>query len=137
MDFEWGGELRWLHRFCSRDYYNISGTSSTIRDWHATFTPKEDDLIQGVNQDFPTAITFAIDTVIAAMLESSGAVCDMPMGANAPDTYVTGSMWADEADTSVNTVGGMQTVPLWSHTTISQQEAWPSMVVTTFTGGRQ
>ena len=102
MDFEWGGELRWLRRFCSRDYYNISGTSSTIREWHATFTPKEDDLIQGVNQGFPTAITFAIDTVIADMLELSGAVCDMPMGANAPDTYVTGSMWADEADTSVN-----------------------------------
>lgn len=30
MDFKWGGELRWLRRFCSRDYYNISGTSSTV-----------------------------------------------------------------------------------------------------------
>ena len=37
------------------------------------------------------------------------------MGANAPDTYVTGAMWAEEADAS-GKVGGIQTVPRWSHT---------------------
>ena len=129
LDFTWGGEIKWLRRFCSRDYYNIAGTSATVREWHSTFTPKEDDLIQGVNQGFPTAITFAIDLAIAEMLEASGALPDMPMGANAPDTYVTGSLWADEADTSVSPVGGMRTVPRWSHSTMAQQETAPEVVV--------
>ena len=37
-DFIWGGSIKWLRRLCSYDYYNISGTSVTIREWHATFT---------------------------------------------------------------------------------------------------
>ena len=52
----------------------------------------------------------------------------MPMGANAPATYVTGSLWADEADSAVSTVGGVQTVPRWSHVTAAHQEATPSSV---------
>ena len=96
QDFEWGGRIEWLRRFCSYEYYNIAGLSRTFRDWHATYTPSEDALIQGVNQGFPTAVTFAIDTVLGEILKKHGAVMDMPMGASAPNTYVTGKLWAPE-----------------------------------------
>ena len=49
-----------------------------------------------MNQGFPTAVTFAIDTVLGDILKRHGAVMDMPMGANAPNTYVAGRLWAPE-----------------------------------------
>ena len=64
----WGGDIEWLRRLCSHDYYNIAGLSSSFREWHATFTPSEDELIQGVNQGFPTAVTYAIDSVLGKIL---------------------------------------------------------------------
>ena len=94
----WGGDIKWLRPLCSHEYYNIAGLSSTFRDWHATFTPSEDTLIQGVNQGFPTAVTFAIDTVLGNILQrhADDMPMGMPMGANAPNTYVTGKLWAPE-----------------------------------------
>ena len=62
MDFVRGGDIKRLRSFCSYDYYNISGTRVTMREWHAAFTPGEDALIQGINQGFPTAVTYAIYT---------------------------------------------------------------------------
>ena len=41
-------------------------------------------------------MTFAIDTVLGNILKKHGAVMDMPMGASAPNTYVTGKLWAPE-----------------------------------------
>ena len=96
QDFVWGEDIPWLRRFCSYDYYNVSGTSVAMREWHATYTPGEDALIQGVNQGFPTAVTFAIGTVLEDILKLHGAVPDMPMGANAPGTYVSGEVWSEE-----------------------------------------
>ena len=114
MDFIWGGSIKWLRRFCSYDYCNISGTSVTIREWHATFTPGEDALIQGINQGFPTAVTYAIDTVLADILTAHCAVHDMPMGPNAEDKYVTGLQWAAETNGGRN--GGFATMPRWADT---------------------
>ena len=117
MDFSRGGTIKWLRRFCSYDYYNISGTSTTVREWHATFTPGEDALIQGINQGFPTAVNYAIDTVLADILTAHSAVHDMPMGPNAENTYVTGLQWA--AETKGGRKGGFATVPRWAETLVS------------------
>ena len=93
-------DFKWRHQVVTQffEYYNISSTSATIREWHATFTPGEDALIQGINQGFPTAVTYAIDTVLADILTAHCAVHDMPMGPNAEDKYVTGLQWAAETN---------------------------------------
>ena len=114
MDFVWGENIKWLRRFCSYDYYNISGTRTTMREWHATFTPSEDALIQGINQGFPTAVTYAIDTVLADILTAHSAVHDRPMRPNAENTYVTGLQWA--AETKGGRKGGFTAVPRWAAT---------------------
>ena len=86
-----------------------------MREWHATFTPGEDALIQGINQGFPTAVTFAIDSVLGKMLRDGGAKPDMPMGANQPGTYVSGELWAEEQGCGAG--GQFAVVPRWGSVT--------------------
>ena len=69
-----------------------------------------------MNQGFPTALTFAIDTVLGNILQRHGAVPDMPMGANSPGSYVTGALWDSEvgADECGGTPIEVGVVSRWS-----------------------
>ena len=125
QDFVWGGVVEWLRRFCSYDYYNIAGLSVTFRERHATFTPGEDELIQGVNQGFPTAVTYAIDSVLGEILLKHNEPMDMPMGANTPNTYVTGVKWAPEQGQRAGVCGRRTSHDRWARALRPREDTHP------------
>ena len=97
----------------------------SFREWHATFTPGEDELIQGVNQDFPTAVTYAIDSVLGEILLKHNEPMDMPMGANAPNTYVTGVKWAPEQGQRAGFCGGRTSHDRWARALRPREDTHP------------
>ena len=68
-----------------------------------------------MNQGFPTAVTYAIDSVLGEILRKHNEPTDMPMGANAPNTYVTGTLWAPEQGSKTGACGGLTPNDAWAN----------------------
>ena len=55
QDWQWGTPIPWRRKPLTVEFYNVAGCSETLMQLHQSYGLSEDQLVQAVNQGFPTA----------------------------------------------------------------------------------
>ena len=66
----------------------MAGCTVTLMEFHRQHGLDEAELVQAVNQGFPTAVSWALDTSMGEWLQASGHTMDMPLRRQPPGEYV-------------------------------------------------
>ena len=93
QDWQWGTPIPWRRKPLTVEFYNVAGCSETLMQLHQSYGLSEDQLVQAVNQGFPTAVSWALDSSLGQWLQAQGAPMDMPPRAQAPHEYVVKRGW--------------------------------------------
>ena len=93
MDWVWGTPIPWRRKPLTEEFYCVAGCTVTLMEFHRQHGLDEAELVQAVNQGFPTAVSWALDTSIGEWLQASGHTMDMPMRRQPPGEYVCSASW--------------------------------------------
>ena len=75
----WGHPIPWRRKPLTKKFYRVAGSSETLLDLHQSYGLPEDALVQAVNHDFPTAVSWALDTSLGQWLHRQGAAMDIQL----------------------------------------------------------
>ena len=93
MDWVWGTPIPWRRKPLTEEFYCVAGCTVTLMELHRQHGLDEAELVQAVNQGFPTAVSWALDTSIGEWLQASGHTMDMPLQRQPPGEYVCSARW--------------------------------------------